>query len=249
MKTVPLLLALNVITLAGLALLFLQQQDLSERLDQNRSGTSRYAGARAEDDSAAYRILFDDIEARLRSLEGSDRAPDFPPPRTGLVVLPADTGSSPGMAPTFPAEGTDTTEGTLSGEAMDDFRLNVKKAQELNRREDRVNSLMDRLDRLAENGKIAALEPAQKRRTASLLLRYQDRTPEIWRAVMSRPENRELPWQDRRQLISEAYESLRGEARKELEQFLPQTEAEVIAQEGMSFRGSTMRSAARAIGR
>ncbi len=66
---------------------------------------------------------------------------------------------------------------------------------------------------------------------------------------MGRPENRELPWQDRRRLISEAYESLRGEARKELEQFLPQTEAEVIAQEGMSFRGSTMRSAARAIGR
>ena len=247
MKTVPLLLVMNVITLAGLAVLFLKQQDLSEQLDRNRSGTSRYAGARTEDDSAAFRILFDDIEGRLKSLERSDWAPDSPPAR--VPNSPAETGSSPGMAPTFPAEGTDTTEGTLSGEAMDDFRLNVKKAQELNRREDRVNSLMDRLDRLADDGKIAALEPAKKKRTASLLLRYQDRTPEIWRAVMSRPGNRELPWQDRRQLISEAYESLRGEARKELEQFLPQTEAEVIAQEGMSFRGSSMRSAARAIGR
>ncbi len=238
---------MNVITLAGLDVLFLQQQDLSERLDRNRSGTSRYAGARAEGNGEADEIRFEGLEARMRRLEGLDASSELPPSR--IHDGPAEMGSSPGMAPTFPAEGTDTTEGTLSGEAMEDFRHNVKKAQDLNRREDRVNSLMDRLDRLADDGKIAALEPAQKKRTASLLLRYQDRTPEIWRAVMGRPENRELPWQDRRRLISEAYESLRGEARKELEQFLPQTEAEVIAQEGMSFRGSTMRSAARAIGR
>ncbi|MHC4956738.1 MAG: hypothetical protein ACYTGN_00085 [Planctomycetota bacterium] len=228
MKIVPILVITNAIAFGLLAMLFIEQGDLKSQLKTARSH------------SRPATVSDAGLEARLEALErmragsgavatdlGTDARVDAP----SGEGLPTDGGEAAKDAEA--AEAADV----LQGERMESFRRNVRKANELNREEDRVTREVDRIARLVEEGKIASMSPAQEQKVAKTLLSYRDQIPEIWRRMRSDPEMREMSWEERRQVMQTEGDALRGRAVKDLEKIISAADAKALAEDSMRDRG------------
>ncbi len=224
MKAVPLLAITNAVTLALVILLYFQQ-------DAPR-GQQRAASPQTQINEV-------DMEARLFARLQQSASELYSPVRAETtdraVVKDGEVGSplATGGETDPNAEGTDSATPELPDGQMQTFRRNVRKANELNREEDRVNREMERIDRLIANNKIGALSDEQKKAVATVLLNSRDKTPRVWRQFRTNPELRELPREERSRIIRVEFQKLRDETQKELEEVVPAADAKTILEEGM----------------
>lgn len=240
MKIVPILAISNALALGLVILLFVQQSDLKSQLGSSRSA-SRSGAAGIDVASMEQRIL-----ERLRDERGAAAPVSVETAGEARVDDPTGTGemtASRGSdgAPTG-TEGGDKDAGVLQGPRMEVFRRNVRKANELNRQEDRVNGEIERLDRLVENGRIAALNEKQKSEIANKVLGFRQSSREIWGQLRSNPQLREMAREDRMKYVREEFAAMRDRAAKELEKIVPPADAKTISETAMrggwgGFRG------------
>ncbi|MGQ0615042.1 MAG: hypothetical protein ACT4PV_15010 [Planctomycetaceae bacterium] len=230
MKAAPLLVLTTALSLGGVILLFVQQQELQDKLaGATRSSSSR---ASAEPDSAmAARVQF--LEAELRRLASAVPAGERTAPAAssdGAVAAPADAPAARASEAPAAVDGA-ATQAELPSAAMDVFRRNVRRAIELNGEDDQGQRVIDQIDRLIERSAIGAMSDSQKTRAAKTVLTAQKKIPELWRAAFANPQNRELPREQRAEMVRVEFEALRAETQKELEAFLPAPDAKKVAEE------------------
>ncbi len=242
MRAAPILVLTTALSLGGVILLFVQQKELEDKLvGASRSSTSRVS---AEPDSAmAARIAF--LETELRRLASVAPSADAPAPAASRDGSAPASAEAPARASDAPAAAEPAaTQAELPAAAMDAFRRNVRRAIELNGEDDQSQRVVDQLDRLIERSAIGAMTDAQKGRAAKTVLVAQRKIPELWRVAFANPQNRELPREQRAEMVRVEYEALRAETQKELEAFLPAPDAKKVAEEtlgggrgGMAFMG------------
>ena len=95
----------------------------------------------------------------------------------------------------------------------------------------RVNAVLESVDRLVSERRIAPLSPAQRTKAAETLLAVRDKAPAIFRKFWTDPGFRDLPEEQRRASVRAEVETLRTEAQKSLEDFLPAQDAKVLIEE------------------
>jgi len=225
MKT--LLAITTALSLGGVILLYVQQQELKEQLGAgSRAPTER--GRDPHDDPALLSRL-ELLERRM--LEQASTAP-LPAPAPPAETKPGE--GSTGL-PTFPEESAESAEGatpqTFDPREMETFRHKVKRANELNAEEDQRRAVVEQLDRMIGRNTIGAMTSAQKERTAKTVVASRTKVWGSWQRVFQNPENRDLPMEQRRELVRSEGETIRAEAQKELETFLPAADAKKIVDE------------------
>jgi len=241
MKAVPLLVISNVIALALVALLWMNQSDLEEKLASRRSPAAR-------DADPAYDT---DTDVRLRRLE-SQLASLRESPVEEAGARPQPTGGSDAPEPgvqdgddplPVPVSGVELEVGdgegvvVASDPVMEAFRQRVAAANELNREEERINRMIDSIEELESNSRIATLSRKQKVEVARSLLAARERIPQIWRSMRENNDLRSLSRDERRTLFQNEFDSLRVAAQKELETVVPAADAKTIVDQSVSMRG------------
>jgi hypothetical protein len=229
MKAVPILIVTNALALGLVVLLFVQQSDLESQLNSTRTTTARRADV-AEEEGVQDRIAR--LERLMRARGGGEGG--------GLEPLPAETAAGEAL-PTGPgdaapdsdaaaaaAEGADAEYGSQSPQEMERFRKKVRKAIELNSEEDQVGRVVDRIDSLVGENKIAPLTAKQKTTVARMILSTQRKVPNVFRRLRESGAFHDVPREERGQLIRAEFENLRVEAQKELENVVPAADAKTI---------------------
>jgi hypothetical protein len=221
MKLVPLLVVTNALALAAVVVLFFQQQELESRLASGRASTPART---AEPPPEIVDARLERVEREL-ALRPAQEAPA--PPQ----ALPEGS-SEPQAAPEAP-EATWGGAGApdLTAGQMEVFRKRVRRAGELNAQEDRMNTVLESVDRLVTERKIAPLSPAQRTKAAETILAVRDKAPAIFRKFWTDPGFRELPEEQRRASIRAEVDTLRSEAQKALEEVLPAADAKTLIEE------------------
>jgi len=252
MKIVPILVVTNVLALALVAMLYFEQQDLRARVSSSRStAAGRNAPLPAEDpDAMEARVL-----ARLRAELARER------PGVGVVAeAPGENedgdAAVAGNGAGEPARPRAMTgedfadllaagpEGpTIQGERMEAFRRNVRAANELNRREDEVRQVVERVDQLAAENRIAPLNSAQKESVAETVIGIRTRMGGLWRELREDPAIRQLSGEERGKAMRARFESVRSEALQSLETVVPAADAETILNNTLRGGGDTTRGA------
>jgi hypothetical protein len=232
MKAAAILAVTTAFSLGGVVVLFVQQQELKEQL----AGGGRVAAA--ESPRAADPVVI----SRLERLEQQVRAEPVPVPAPVSAAAPGEGGGSRESLPAFAeeeaaAEGYDPVE-------MERFRRKVKRAIELNLEEEQRLQVMEQIDRMVERGAIGAMSAPQKERVAKTVIASRAKARAIWPRIFGTPENRELPMEQRREMVRAEMETLRAEAQKELETIIPAADAKKIADEQLQqarglFAGTT----------
>ncbi|MHC4933313.1 MAG: hypothetical protein ACYTGV_14105, partial [Planctomycetota bacterium] len=124
-------------------------------------------------------------------------------------------------------------DGVLQGPEMETFRKNVRKANELNQEEVRLNAVADRLDELVANNKIGAVTKKQKKLIAGVLVQASEEGRTRMRRFWGNPELRSLPREERGALMRSEWESIQETTLKGLEQIVPAADAKTIVDDGL----------------
>ena len=232
MKAVPILAVTSTLALAAAIYLFVRVDELEGQLKTRRGGG--VSNGAAFDEAALEERIFERL-----ALRGA-RAPDRPPAAEvgDRAVVESEWEGSASPVSSSAGDAADAAEAgdlppAIAGREMEVFRRNVRKANALNQEEDRVQRVVDSLDRLVSENKIAALEGKQKKMVALTLIGARDRLPEVWRKLRSDPALRDLPREERGALFRQEVESLRVEAQKELEEFVPAADAKTILDDSL----------------
>jgi hypothetical protein len=229
MKPVAILTLVAVCALAGTVLLFVEVQDLRDQLAYTRADTRPTTTY----DHLALEARLERVENRLAQLA----APTAEPEVYDVARLGAATDDAPAAA----RPGTDSVDLARPDAALPDsddeaFRARVQRAQELNRIERRRQDLVDLVDRLANDRRIGPLNDKQKAAVAEVILAVRETMPETIRGIMRKPENRNLPREERFTLVRTEFERVRTETAQKLEEAtIPAADAAVIAQEALDF--------------
>ncbi len=244
MKAVPILVISNVIALALVAYLWMGQADLEAKVDNRRTQAERGADP-AYDDSSMNEQWKRRMEAELASLRQGAVAEGG-----GMVPFSGDGSDAPTAVE---GGGTETADATAEGTevtvaadpAMETFRKKVAEANELNREEDRINRVVEDIDKLSADNKIASLSAKKKIRVAKSLLGARGRIPQIWTRIRENNDLRSMPREEMRTLFQTEFDSLKAEAQKDLEGFVAAADAKTIVDESLSrrnmFRGNRTR--------
>jgi len=237
MKAVPILVVTNALALGLVVLLFIQQSDLESQLNSTRTTTARRADV-TEEEGVQDRIARLERLMRARSEEGG--GPEPLPAEIALgEELPTGAGGPAlsGGAASAAAEGADSEYGSFGPQEMDRFRKNVRRANELNSEEDQVGRVVDRIDSLVSENKIAPLTKKQKSSVARTILSTREKVPTIFRRLRESGAFSDVPREERGQLIRTEFENLRIEAQKELENTVPAADAKTILDDSLGDRG------------
>ena len=241
MKAVPILVVTNALALGLVALLFVQQSDLESQLNSTRTTTARRVDV-TEEEGVQDRIARLERLMSARSGEGG-----------GLDLLPAETaageelptgagGPAPGSdAASAAAEGAASELASYEPQEMERFRRKVRKAVELNSEEDQVGRVVDRIDGLIGENKIAPLTTKQKSSVARTILSARGKIPLIFRRLRESGAFSDVPREERGQIIRAEFENLRIEAQKELENTVPAADAKTILDDSRADRGGMWR--------
>jgi len=244
MKLVPLLIITNALALGGCIWLFLEQQDLSDRLATARNtGSSR---AVAGDPALLSRL--DQLEAQFNQRVARERAienafadeslpADLPQGGEGAAQPVAGdplSGLLAGLEAEAQAEGApDDAQVPVdlgSSPKMDDFRRLVRRANDLNEEEDRVREVLGRLDRLVEGSRISPISEENKVAVARTLLTVRSSIRDRMRQASETTDVRSLPPEQRREIFRTQIEAIQAETQSKLEQFLPAPDAKLVAE-------------------
>jgi hypothetical protein len=231
MKATPILVITNVVALCMVALLYLNQLELKDQL-----GNARQPASRAPSADLAEAERFDALERRIAALTRLIEEP------AGMMAegdLPtgSDDSSVAGEGGEMDADGFALPEIEGAGEdgllptnpKMEIFRRQVRRANDLNSQEDRVQRMNDSLDRLVEQNRIGALDPVQREAVTTALLRARTKIPQVMQKLRSDQTMADLPREERRELWRSAFEGLQTETQKELESAVPAADAKVIS--------------------
>lgn len=236
MKAVPILVITNALALGLVVLLFVQHSDLESQLSSTRTPAARRAEVVAEsgveDRIARLERL---MRARTGEAGGMDPSPAGEESAAGAEVVAQEgeaasaTGTEPGAA--------DGDLASYDPAEMDRFRKKVRRAIELNAEEDQVTRVVDRLDGLVSENKIAPLTSKQKTSVAQTILSTRSKVPTIFRRLRESGAFGDVPREERGQLIRAEFDSLRAEAQKELENTVPAADAKTILEDSLGDRG------------
>jgi len=242
MKAVPLLVISNVVALALVVLLWMNQSDLEEKLASRRSNPVRNDPAVDADlDNERINQLIDARLASMRRGAAADSA-GIPAEVEGGSDAPPQAGDGDDSS-AVPATGVELEVGDGEGVVvatdpqMETFRKKVAAANELNREEERINRMIGSIEELENNSRIAALSRTQKVKVARSLLAARERIPDIWRSMRENNDLRSLSREERRTLFQNEFDSLKSAAQKELETMVPAADAKTIVDESVSMRG------------
>ncbi|MHC4972982.1 MAG: hypothetical protein ACYTG3_11685 [Planctomycetota bacterium] len=232
----PILVVTNALALGLVVLLFVQQGNLESQLNSTRTPTARRTDV-IEEDGVENRIAR--LERLMRARSGEGGAVD---PLSGET-----TGEEPSTGAGGPAPDGDAASSEAPGEAaeygspnpqeMDRFRKKVRRAIELNSEEDQVNRVVDRIDGLVAENKIAPLTSKQKTSVARTILSTRSKVPQVFRRLRESGAFNDVPREERGQLIRTEFENLRVEAQKELENTVPAADAKTILEDSLGDRG------------
>lgn len=238
MKAVSILALTTTISLGGVILLYIDQQELKEQLS-TRASTVRAPGAE-QDVIQLEAVPWDEGQIELvveryltRQREAGDTVAVVETPGAEDTESVAEDSQDPlDLLLDEPGAVPDNAE-------MREFRGRVRRAQELNRREDEVRSVFETLDRLSDEGRIAALADDQKRRVTSTILKSREEGRNLWRRVRDSidtegltGDQRRTAWRDQMRV---EYETLRSATVKQMEEIVPAADAGEIIQ--ASLRG------------
>jgi hypothetical protein len=232
MKTVPILAVTNALALALAIFVYVKQgetQTASRRSDSVRSESAEIAQLKME---------IEDLK-RANAARGyvPEAASDVPtlPSRAGPAphegVHPAPLASQP------VEEGTDAPAAgggeEFNPQEMETFRKKVRKANELNDTEEQVKRVTDRLDELVRDNKIAPLNPRQKEAVATTVLAYRKKIPTVWQKLRASGTLENTTNEERGRIMRAEFDTLRTEAQRALEEFMPAVDAKTYLDDSM----------------
>ena len=221
MKAVPILILTNVLALGLVLMLYVKQDELSDKLESRRVTTDRTTVAT----DPALRDRLARLEAALESsgMAVPDPAEEMPSRET----VEDGGGDAPTATMGNEADATAGAAGTLPEAAMDKFRGNVREAMRLNAEEDRTLRVVEGIDGLIKDNRIAPLTDTQKKKVATAIMKYRGQMPTVWRKLREEmPEG--ATREDRRKYMTEAFEDLRAEVQTDIEGIVPAADAKVI---------------------
>ncbi len=244
MKAVSLLAVTTALMTVAVILLYVEQQELKERLlTSPRSTVARTSGtdlarldAQDIDDQRIEDIVMRTL-ARMRADEVSGSAA----PEEAAGAIAEGEGTDAIAASPLEALLTETEEGDRQDVSeMKEFRTRVRRAMDLNRREDEIKRIFGTLDRLSNEGRIGALNDEQKGKVTQAIISTRQKTRNVWRNVWSSiPQNESMSRQERfqtaREQVRVEYENIRAATTKEMEEIVPAADAKVIIEQ--SIRG------------
>jgi hypothetical protein len=241
MKAVPILVVTNALALGLVVLLFVQQSDLESQLNSTRTPTARRADV-IEEEGVQDRVARLERLMRARSGEGGGLVPLLEETAAGEEPSTgADSLAPAGKAASGTGEQSEAEYGSYSPQEMDRFRKKVRRAIELNSEEDQVTRVVDRIDGLVSENKIAPLTGKQKESVAKTILSTRGKVPQIFRRLRETGAFTDVPREERGQLIRAEFETLRVEAQKELENTVPAADAKTILEDSLGDRGGMWR--------
>jgi len=235
MKIIPVLAITNALALALAIYLYVELNQL-----QSQSATRR-------SDPDASRLA-----ARVQALESqldADRAmparvTDAPPATADSAparIAPAASTAAQGDVPqaTVPdgeaidAGAADAAAENFSPQQMEVFRRKVKKAIELNNEQDQKDRVIERIDQLVKDNKIAPLTPKQKDGVAATVLAYREKIPQVWRKLQDSGTLENVSREERGRLYRTEFDTLRTDAQHALEEIMPPADAKTYLDETM----------------
>ena len=242
MKAIPILVITTALSLGAVILLYVEQQELKEQLlTSSRSTGARTSGttlaaldAQDIDDQRIEDIVMRTL-ARMRTDETSGSAALVE--AAGAVT--EGEGTDAVQADPLEMLLTETEEGDTQDVAeMKEFRTRVRRAMDLNRREDEIKRIFGTLDRLSNEGRIGALNDEQKGKVTQAIISTRQKTRNVWRNVWSSiPQDESMSRQERfqtaREQVRVEYESIRTATTKEMEEIVPAADAKVIIEQAV----------------
>ena len=245
MKAVPLLAVTTALMTVAVILLYVEQQELKERLLTSARSTGARTSSGADlapldaqdlDDQRIEDIVMRTL-ARMRAEETSGSAASV----EAAGVVAEGEGTDAVAADPLDALLTETEEGDKQDiSEMKEFRTRVRRALDLNRREDEIKRIFGTLDRLSNEGRIGALNDEQKGKVTRAIISTRQKTRNVWRNVWSSiPNNESMSRQERfqtaREQVRVEYENIRAATTNEMEEIVPAADAKVIIEQ--SIRG------------
>lgn len=223
MKIVPILAITNALAL-GLAIYVYVEQGA------NRGGSLRSDIVRTDPIEAAR------LEMRIHDLELAARMREAPPAQEAQVADPVAPASSdtPPLASGLPAgERADPAAAKVefNPREMETFRKKVRKANELNDAEEQKNRIVEGVDRLVKENKIAPLTPAQKEKLADTVIVSRKKGLDMWRKLREAGALEGTNREDRGRVVRQEMETLRTETQRALEEFMPAVDAKTYLDE------------------
>lgn len=238
MKITPILAITNALALALALYLYVELNDLRSQTGASRSDTGDMARqalvARVDtlERDLQRALAMQGLDAMPEAREGEPMRIDSGGAHATSEALPDDPEPS---GATIGDEGVEAGAASedLSPREMDIFRQRVKKAIELNAEEDQKNRVIERIDQLIQENKIASLNPRQKEGVATTVLAYRRKVPDVWRKLREEGALENVSREDRGRIVRAEYETLRTETQHALEEFMPAVDAKTYLDETM----------------
>ncbi|HEX5138754.1 MAG TPA: hypothetical protein VFY93_17410 [Planctomycetota bacterium] len=238
MKIVPVLAVTNALALALAIYLLVQQGDLKAQTGSGRSDSGEVSRLKARIDA-----LERDQERSL-AMRGIEPAAADDARHAAVPTGATAEGARSGGGTETPAVGgpAGDAEGEAAPDAggeefdageMDVFRKKVRKALELNSEEDQKSRILDGIDELVKQNKIAPLNARQKDAVASTVLSYRKKIPDVFRKLRENGAMEGATREDRGRIYREEFDALRAEAQRSLEEFMPAADAKTYLDETM----------------
>jgi len=235
MKIIPVLAITNALALALAIYLYVELGQLRSQSGARRSDpdSARLAGRL----DALERQLDVDRAMPLRETDTSPAAADNAPVRIAPAVSTAAQGDAPvARSPEGEAidpGAADAAAENISPQQMEVFRRRVKKAIDLNNEQEQKDRVIERIDQLVSENKIAPLNAKQKDGVAATVLAYRQKIPGVWRKLQESGTLENMSREDRGSAFRAEFDSLRTEAQHALEEIMPAADAKTYLDETM----------------
>lgn len=234
MKIVPVLAITNALALALAIYVYFEQ-------GSNRGGSLRSDVVRTDPiETARLEIRINELERALatKGREPSAVAPDALGHGATEDPAGAPAGSDPASSlasqpPEALADPAGAVEEEFNPREMETFRKKVKKANELNDAEEQKNRIIDGIDRLVKDNKIAPLNPAQKESVANTVVVSRRKGIDVFRKLRESGTLEGANREDMGRLVRQEMETIRTETQRALEEIMPAADAKTYLDETM----------------
>ena len=231
MKIVPILAITNALAL-GLAIFVYVKQG-------EHPGSPRSEARPETGEVAKLRMRVEELELALKAPR-TTAAADVPfesaaPAASKGATARGGESEAPLAAPPPDAEpsaepGAADSE-TFDFKEMEVFRKKVRKANELNQEEEQKKGIVDGIDRLVKENKIAPLSPTQKDAVATVVITSRRKGLDVFRKLRESGALESGNREARGQLIRAEMETIRAETQRALEDIMPAADAKAYLDE------------------
>jgi hypothetical protein len=232
MKTIPILVITNALAL-GLAIFVYVKQG-------ENAGSARRSDARSDTSEVAeLRRRIDELELAARTYRPhptADAMDDAAAPSGATKGAPARAaeGEAPLASPPPADPAADpgaTGSEDFEPQEMEIFRRKVRKANDLNQEEEQKKGIVDGIDRLVKDNKIAPLTPSQKESVANTVMASRRKGMDVWKKLREAGTLEGANRESRGLIIRTEMETLRSETQRALEDIMPAADAKTYLDE------------------